>query len=294
MSRSSKIELLYFCVLIESLAGYAYDEKHNGRHTDGKHDDLYPHGTKHAKHDKDATFAYQIVETDRTFTYDAAGKLVSATETEDNYGTYIYTYEYDLMGNRTYMEKTLNGTVAEWHKYEYNESNQLVSEQLYNGKKTTSLAYTYDADGNRITETGKVGTDKVEKTYEYTVENRLAAVHDGDELLLAAAYDGDGNRVFLLNYNLHTDDDWKGNSGNATGTTRTIPAAETTEKEIPAITAMETATVRGRATIRRTASPGARMTPAMAMQPMRRRTTARTSAAFSSRYRRKSALQRQI
>ena len=151
MSRSSKIELLYFCVLIESLAGYAYDEKHNGRHTDGKHDDLYPHGTKHAKHDKDATFAYQIVETDRTFTYDAAGKLVSATETEDNYGTYIYTYEYDLMGNRTYMEKTLNGTVAEWHKYEYNESNQLVSEQLYNGKKTTSLAYTYDADGNRIT-----------------------------------------------------------------------------------------------------------------------------------------------
>ena len=61
MSRSSKIELLYFCVLIESLAGYAYDEKHNGRHTDGKHDDLYPHGTKHAKHDKDATFAYQIV-----------------------------------------------------------------------------------------------------------------------------------------------------------------------------------------------------------------------------------------
>ena len=217
MSRSSKIELLYFCVLIESLAGYAYDEKHNGRHTDGKHDDLYPHGTKHAKHDKDATFAYQIVETDRTFTYDAAGKLVSATETEDNYGTYIYTYEYDLMGNRTYMEKTLNGTVAEWHKYEYNESNQLVSEQLYNGKKTTSLAYTYDADGNRITETGKVGTDKVEKTYEYTVENRLAAVHDGDELLLAAAYDGDGNRVFSLNYNLHTDDDWKGNSGNGNG-----------------------------------------------------------------------------
>ena len=217
MSRSSKIELLYFCVLIESLAGYAYDEKHNGRHTDGKHDDLYPHGTKHAKHDKDATFAYQIVETDRTFTYDAAGKLVSATETEDNYGTYIYTYEYDLMGNRTYMEKTLNGTVAEWHKYEYNESNQLVSEQLYNGKKTTSLAYTYDADGNRITETGKVGTDKVNRTYEYSVENRLAAVHDGDELLLAAAYDGDGNRVFLLNYNLHTDDDWKGNSGNGNG-----------------------------------------------------------------------------
>ena len=105
----------------------------------------------------------------------------------------------------------------EWHRYEYNESNQLISEKLYNGKKTTSLAYTYDADGNRISETGRIGTDKVNKTYEYSVENRLAAVHDGDELLLAAAYDGDGNRVFLLNYNLHTDDDWKGNSGNGNG-----------------------------------------------------------------------------
>ena len=121
------------------------------------------------------------------------------------------------MGNRTYMEKTLNGTVVEWHRYEYNESNQLISEKLYNGKKTTSLAYTYDADGNRISETGRIGTDKVNRTYEYSVENRLAVVHDGDELLLAAAYDGDGNRVFLLNYNLHTDDDWKGNSGNGNG-----------------------------------------------------------------------------
>ena len=158
---------------IESLAGYAYDDKHNGRHEDGRHDDLYPHGNRHnGKHDKDATFAYQIVETDRTFTYDAAGKLLTATETEDNYGTCVYTFEYDLMGNRTYMEKTLNGTVVEWHRYEYNESNQLISAKLYNGKKTTSLAYTYDADGNR---------------------------------------------VFLLNYNLHTDDDWKGNSGNGNG-----------------------------------------------------------------------------
>ena len=111
----------------------------------------------------------------------------------------------------------MNGTVVEWHRYEYNESNQLISEKLYNGKKTTSLAYTYDADGNRISETGRIGTDKVNKTYEYSVENRLAAVRDGDELLLAAAYDGDGNRGFLLNYNLHTDDDWKGNSGNGNG-----------------------------------------------------------------------------
>ena len=84
---------------------------------------------------------------------------------------------------------------------------------------TTSVSYTYDADGNLVSETGRDGTDKVEltSTYTYTVENRLEAVYDAQELLMAAAYDGDGNRVFMLNYNLHTDEDWKGNSGNGNG-----------------------------------------------------------------------------
>ena len=203
---------------IESLAGYAYDDKHNGKHADGKHDDLYPHGTKHNKHDKDATFAYQIVQTDRTFTYDDAGKLLSATETEDNYGTYVYTYEYDLMGNRTAVyKKDSKGKVVESEEYSYNKSNQVEKVALYDGKKNTTITYSYDKDGNRISEIGKIGTDKVEKYYEYTVENRLAAVYDKDELLIALAYDGDGNRVFQLNYNLHTDEDWKGNSGNGNG-----------------------------------------------------------------------------
>ena len=64
------------------------------------------------------------------------------------------------------------------------------------------------------TEIGEYGTDQVETYYDYTVENRLQAVYDADRLLMAAAYDGDGNRVFQLNYNLHTDEGWKGNSGN--------------------------------------------------------------------------------
>lgn len=207
---------------IESLAGYAYDDKHDGKHEDGKHDDLYPHGTAHSgKHDADATFAYQIIQTDRTFTYDDAGKLLSATETEDNYGTYTYTYEYDLMGNRTAIVKTdADGEVAESRYYTYNDSNQLTEVELYNGKKTTTVSYEYDADGNLISETGKDETDKVELTYTYTVENRLEAVYDADELLMAAAYDGDGNRIFQLNYNLHTDEDWKGNSGNGNGSNK--------------------------------------------------------------------------
>jgi RHS repeat-associated protein len=207
---------------IESLAQYAYDDKHAGKHEDGSHDDLYPHGNKHnGKHDKDDTFAYQIIVTDRTFTYDQAGKLLSMTETEDNYGTYTTTYEYDLMGNRTaIIKKDTKGKVVESESYSYNESSQKTSAEIYDGKKTTTLTYTYDPDGNLISEIGRIGTDNVANYYNYTVENRLEAVYDSHELLMAAAYDGDGNRVFQLNYNLHTDEDWKGNSGNGNGSNK--------------------------------------------------------------------------
>ena len=122
------------------------------------------------------------------------------------------------MGNRTAVfKKNISGETVESEKYTYNDSNQLESVELYDGKKTTTIKYTYDEDGNLISKKGKIGTDKVETYYDYTVENRLEAVYECDELLMAAAYDGDGNRVFQLNYNLHTDEDGKGNSGNGNG-----------------------------------------------------------------------------
>ena len=203
---------------LESLYGYAWDDKHDGKHENGRHDDQFPHGGQHTnKHDKDGEYNFQIVETKRTFTYDEDGKLLTATENEEQQGRYDYIFEYDDMGNRTYYGKSRNGTLQESGEYTYNAANQLLEARIYDGKKHTTLTYTYDADGNRISETGKIGTDKVENTYIYTVENRLKAVYDADELLAAMAYDGDGNRIFQLNYNLHTDDDTKGNNGNGNG-----------------------------------------------------------------------------
>ena len=210
---------------VESLYDYAWDDKHNGWHEDGRHDDKMPHGTKHnGKHDKDSEYRFQLVETDREFTYDENGRLLSSKEQEENSGLTTYDYTYDKVGNRlSYVKRTQttkhpNKTdVAESAFYQYNDSNQLVSAKLFDGKKNTIVDYTYDENGNLTSEIGKYGTDQVETYYDYTVENRLQAVYDADRLLMAAAYDGDGNRVFQLNYNLHTDEDWKDNSGNGNG-----------------------------------------------------------------------------
>lgn len=54
-----------------------------------------PHGNRHNnKHDKDAKDNYQIVETKRSFQYDDDGKLIKATEKEEQQGTYVYRYSY--------------------------------------------------------------------------------------------------------------------------------------------------------------------------------------------------------
>ena len=204
---------------VESLYAYAWDDKHDGKH-ESWHDDLFPHGNKHInKHDKDGIYNFQIIETKRAFTYDDDGRLLTAAENEDRQGRYDYVFKYDDMGNRIFYSKARNGSVQESAEYTYNASNQMVKVREYDGKHYRNVEYTYDTDGNRILEeeVKPDGNRKVEKSYEYSVENRLKAVRDAHDLLVAMAYDGDGNRIFQLNYNLHTDDDWKGNSGNGNG-----------------------------------------------------------------------------
>ena len=137
--------------VVESLYGCAWDDKHDGKHENGRHDDLFPHGNQHTnKHAKDGEHNFQIVETVRTFEYDDDGKLLRAVEDEEQQGRYIYTYQYDDMGNRTFCSRTRNGAVQESAEYTYNASNQIERAKIYDGKKNTTLKYTYDADGNLI------------------------------------------------------------------------------------------------------------------------------------------------
>ena len=185
----------------ESLAGYVYDDKHDGKHEDGKHDSEYPHGNKHnGKHDKDGTNAIRVVTTERSYEYDENWQLTKCTEKEENKGTTTYSYEYDSAGNRTAYEKVSKGETVEKYSYKYNDSNQLVSKTEktdWRPWKHVKTTYEYDEDGNLISESsGKKDT----KTYEYTVENHLKSVTTSNEVLMAALYDGDGNRLFTLDY----------------------------------------------------------------------------------------------
>ena len=185
----------------ESLAGYLYDDKHDGKHEDGKHDSEYPHGNKHySKHDKDGTNAIRVVTTERTYEYDENWQLTKCTEKEENKGTTTYSYKYDSAGNRTAYEKVSKGETVEKYSYKYNDSNQLISKTEktdWRPWKHVKTTYEYDEDGNLISESsGKKDT----KTYEYTVENHLKAVTTSNEVLMAALYDGDGNRLFTLDY----------------------------------------------------------------------------------------------
>ncbi|MDM8126276.1 RHS repeat-associated core domain-containing protein [Mediterraneibacter glycyrrhizinilyticus] len=207
----------------ESLAGYVYDDKHDGKHEDGKHDSEYPHGNKHnGKHDKDGKNAIRVVTTERTYEYDENWQLTKCTEKEENKGTTTYSYEYDSAGNRTAYEKVSKGETAEKYSYKYNDSNQLISKTEktdWRPWKHVKTTYEYDEDGNLISESsGKKDT----KTYEYTVENHLKAVTTSNEVLMAALYDGDGNRLFTLDYVEDGKDSQKGQA--------LIPESAKTEK----------------------------------------------------------------
>jgi len=126
----------------------------------------------------------------RTFDYNQSGELVTFGESSDA-GKVKYEYSYDKTGNRMSQKKTGAGE-NETIVYLYDQAGRLASET---SSLTGKTSYKYDKDGNLIE---KSGAD-TQTTYEYTVENRLKAVREGGRLLMAASYDGDGNRVLQIN-----------------------------------------------------------------------------------------------
>ena len=74
----------------------------------------------------------------------------------------------------------------------YNKDNQVIAEK--NSQTGDKIKYVYDDNGNLIEKKTK-GKSTV---YSYDTENRLRSVTKGGQILLAATYDGDGNKVFQM------------------------------------------------------------------------------------------------
>jgi len=129
---------------------------------------------------------------DKVFSYDEGGQLTKYVENLDGAIT-TTTYSYNTLGNRV---ASVRGKKSYAITYEYTEDGQLVKE--HNGDTGETIEYEYDENGNLVLK----NADGIEYTYTYDVENRLNAVREGGALLMAASYDGDGNRTFQLSRKL--------------------------------------------------------------------------------------------
>lgn len=131
------------------------------------------------------------VEKENRYTYDGMSQLIKSEEKEEGKPAAATTYLYDPAGNRLQMEILADGEELTVN-YTYDEAGRLV--KVWDSEDGETL-YSYDKAGNLIKEEGKE-----ERHYLYDASGRLTAVMDQDNLLLAALYDGNDNRVFTMEY----------------------------------------------------------------------------------------------
>ncbi len=121
-----------------------------------------------------------------TFTYNDKKELIKVTQDDK-----VIEYEYDMSGNRTSLTETKNNQIHSI-SYTYDNADRLIE---LNDSDNGITTYEYDLKGNLISSNSE---DKA-LSYKYTVENRLEAVYEQGGLLMAAIYDGNGDRVFTIN-----------------------------------------------------------------------------------------------
>jgi RHS repeat-associated protein len=112
-----------------------------------------------------------------TYTYDAIGELTHAVFGSTSQPSQDLQYFYDAVGNRT--RTILNGVTTDYLSNNVNEYTQVGS-----------AIYTYDLDGNLITQQ----TDSVTNTYAYSPDNRLVSATTPLGTW-ANQYDPFGNRI---------------------------------------------------------------------------------------------------
>ena len=137
------------------------------------------------------------------YEYDERGQLVKVSQTVTENNQFVeeteMVYTYDGAGNRLSAVKTSRDKALCNIQYTYNDNSQITDiESDCDDDKQTHIVLTYDENGN-LKNTTCNDTEKV-RDYTYDNENRLKAVKENGSLLMAALYDGNGDRIFRLDY----------------------------------------------------------------------------------------------
>lgn len=136
-----------------------------------------------------------------TFSYDAKGNV---TQTKDATGAVTAAYTYDLSGNPTQVT-SLGGTA----NFSYNTFGKVTRQQ---GPGTLDRSFTYDANGNLLSETSKrtVGGTPVSETttYTYDANGRVLSMTDPRGFVSRFTYNAAGLRL--------TETDARGNTASFT------------------------------------------------------------------------------
>ncbi len=137
------------------------------------------------------------------YEYDERGQLVKVSQTVTENNQFVeeteMVYTYDGAGNRLSAVKTSGDKALCNIQYTYNDNSQITDiESDCDDDKQTHIVLTYDENGN-LKNTTCNDTEKV-RDYTYDNENRLKAVKENGSLLMAALYDGNGDRIFRLDY----------------------------------------------------------------------------------------------
>lgn len=146
-----------------------------------------------------------------TYTYDAVGNRISATETGSPQGPFTWQYQVDAL-NRL-VQAVVNGSVtttwrldAVGNILEQDQSDSTAgtqTRQLFavNSKDQVTARgqapYVWDADGNLVSKTLAQGTKTT--TYTWDAEDHLIGITFPDGTTEQNAYDGDGRRVQTIN-----------------------------------------------------------------------------------------------
>jgi len=144
-----------------------------------------------------------------TYSYDDYGRLTDLVYT-DAAGWLVTSFHYTLdnNGNRTAMEVRrqdastpgINDYVSGDYGYSYDPLNRLIEASYPDG---TVVAYTYDANGNRVSTStdpdGAGAQPAVVENYHYGQDNRLESITDGGGTTVKEFfYDPRGNVVMIV------------------------------------------------------------------------------------------------